>query len=89
MVAVAPNLDHIAHTKPGTRGKEGNNVFGCENGTPTRQESPRDLANERRMRPGSLSEGKKGKTKRTRGANNNKTHCKWNNEGWDQRTRRH
>jgi hypothetical protein len=34
LVAVAPNLDHIAHTKPDTRSMEGNNVFGCENGTP-------------------------------------------------------
>jgi hypothetical protein len=62
---VAPNLDHIAHThtKPGTRSKEGNNVFGCENGTPTiqRQESPHDLANERRMMPRG-----KGKTKRAK-----------------------
>jgi hypothetical protein len=40
-----------------------------------------------------LSEGKRenkeGAKKRTRGANNKETHCKWNNEGWDQRTRRH
>jgi hypothetical protein len=36
----------------------------------------------------SLSEGEREKQrgrgeKRTRGANNNKTHCKWNNEGID------
>ena len=63
VVAVAHNLDHIVHTKPGTRSKEGNNVFGCENGTPNiqRQKIPHDLANERRMRP----RGKR-KTKRAR-----------------------
>ncbi len=62
VVAVAPNLDHTAHTKPDTRSKEGNNVFGCgcENGTLAiqRQNRPHDLANEIRMGLGSLSGGK-------------------------------
>ena len=82
VVAVAPNLDHIAHTKPGTRSKEGNNVFGCENGTPNiqRQESSHDLANERRMRPRG-----KGKTKRVniRGHEGRVIIRQWNNGGWD------
>ena len=49
-----------------------------------RQESPHDLVNERRMRPGSFvrgEENKEGTKKRTRGANDNKTHCRWNNGG--------
>lgn len=50
-----------------------------------RQESPHDPANERRM---VIVRGGKGKTKRARKeedtrANNNTTHCKWNNEGVD------
>jgi hypothetical protein len=51
MLLVAPNLDHIANTKPGTRSKEGNNVFGCENGTRTLQGQERShgLANGARV----------------------------------------
>jgi hypothetical protein len=69
VVAVAPNLDHISNTKPGTR--KATMYFGCENGTPNHTSTRDPMVWP--MGPGSLSEENKEGV--TRGMNNNKTHC--------------
>jgi hypothetical protein len=73
--AVAPNFDHIDNTKPGTRSKEGNNVFGC---VKTERRPYKDKRDPMAwpMGSGSLSEGNmENKEGATRGGMHNKTHC--------------